>query len=616
MHSNKKYYSIVLTLCLLLISQAAGLAQEDSLSPSAERLMRHVKTLASDEFGGRLPGTPGIAKAADYIINQYKEFGLEPVGGDYRQTLDVVTGVKLGADNLVKFDVIIPRPGLPEDMWKSVEKRWKTGVNWQPLGFSDEGSVSGEMVFCGYGITNKAAEYDDYAGIDVKDKIVIVLTDSPDKEEKLDIYDRYESLRYKASNARQNGAKAIIFVKEQGDSANVFFPLEKSIAGSGGIIAIQASRTDIAKFFPKKEPLFPAEEKINKEQKPHSFDIPRKKIHIKVDLEEIVVETSNIIGMIEGSDSELKDQYIVIGAHYDHLGMGKYNSLWSGQPKVHNGADDNASGVAGVLELARRISEKPIRRSVLFMAFTGEEMGLKGSHYYVNNPLVPLEKTVAMMNMDMIGRLTDTRNLNVFGVGSSADFAEMIEKMDEQDTLLTITEGDEAFSPSDNSSFYSKDIPVLFFFTGVHGDYHTPDDDWDKLNYTGHKQVIDFIENAVRNIDSDDEKPEFTRVKVEAEEGRTMKKGSGAWFGIVPNFEKNPHGAKISGTSAGSPAEKAGLKANDVIVEFGGNKVKNLYDLTFALREHKPGDEVKVVIIRNNDPDNKITFNVTLASRK
>ncbi|MFP4529437.1 MAG: M28 family peptidase [Candidatus Kapaibacterium sp.] len=619
MNIFKRNYAYTLIIAIIFAAAPfdSPAQTDDSLSQSAMRIREHVKILASDEFAGRMPGTEGIRLAADYIIKKYKEYGLEPALGSYEQKMNVVTGLKVGAGSAVSFEVVVPRPGLPEDMWKSVEKKWETGAHWMPLGFSETGLASGDLAFVGYGISSSNIGWDDYKDIDVKDKIVIALTDSPDGEKRDTEFARFTSLRYKAMNAREHGAKAIIFVKIQGDSANVFYPLKQDIAGSdAGIIAIQANRTEIAKMFPKEEPLFPLEQKLNKERKPHSFLIPRKKVNINVELENMTEETSNVVGIIPGSDAALKDEYIVIGAHYDHLGMGEYNSLWKGKPLVHNGADDNASGVAGVLEMAYRISQSPLRRSVLFISFTGEEMGLKGSNYYVNNPLVPIEQTVAMLNMDMIGRLKAGGQLNVFGTGSAAEFSEIIEKLDQQDTLLAITKGDEAFSPSDNASFYSKDIPVLFFFTGVHEDYHTPADDWDKLNYPGQKVVMDFIERSVRYIDQQDKRPEFTRVKVEIDEDRKMGRGKGAWFGIVPNFEENPHGAKISGTSAGSPAEKAVLQTDDVIVEFAGVKVKNLYDLTYALRDHAPGDEIEVIIYRDGDPEKEMKFKVTLASRK
>lgn len=575
---------------------------KEELNQTALNAQEHVKYLASDELEGRYPGTPGIEKAKDYILNQFKNMNLKPINGKNTQSVDVTVGYELGEGNQVYFNVIIPKPGVPIEMSRPIKKPWDLPKDWMPVSLSENGEIEAPMVFVGYGISAKDLKYDDYSGIDIKNKIAVVLSNSPDGEKQETEFAQYTSYRYKASNAREHGAIGVIFVKIQGDSANVFEPLDcDRFERNTGVIAIQVNRNRIAEYFPK-NCLYPTELEINKTRQPKSFELPNAKIHIKVALKDKIVKTDNVFGIIEGTDPKLKDEYIVVGAHYDHLGWGGPTSAYRGKkPMIHNGADDNASGVSAVIEAARAISQNPLRRSVIFVAFTAEELGILGSTAFANNPPVDIGKIVMMINLDMVGRLKDN-NIHIIGTGSSPIFDSIINELDAADTL-TVIKSESPLGASDQTAFYLKNIPSIFFFTGVHLDYHKPTDDWDKLNYPGISKVVDFLVKTLNKFGNLDERPPFHKVieSTPPQEGSSNKSGSKVWFGIIPNFDPETRGMKISGASPGSPADKAGLKENDIITKINDKEVKNLHDFTFIIREHNPGDELNVKFLRDNE---------------
>ncbi|MDQ1264937.1 MAG: hypothetical protein QG635_87 [Bacteroidota bacterium] len=614
---NKVKLTTIFVFIFLFGANSISFSQEQATT--AQKLQEYIKYLASDELEGRYPGTSGIELAAKYIEAHFKKSGLTPLNGSsYRQEFSVTTGLKLGSANSVNFELIIPKPGVPRDMLKPQTKTWETGTDWKPMYFSENGAISGELVFAGYGVTAKEQGYDDYEGIDCKGKVVIVLTDSSERESQDKFLEDFYQLRYKATNARDHGAAAVIFVKKTSDSANTFYPLKyETMSKNTGIIVMQANRTSIARFFPKHLNLYPVEQELIKNHKPKSFLIPDVKVNITVELLRDDKTTCNIIGMVKGSDPTLSGQNIIIGAHYDHLGWGGSSSLYMGKaPMIHNGADDNASGTSAIMELAERISKNPLKRSVIFITFSGEEMGLLGSAHYVDNPLVPLEKTDFMLNLDMVGRLKNN-SVSVFGLGTSPDMQQIIDSLGiiAQFDLVRAQGG---FGPSDHASFYKKKMPVLMLITGVHEDYHRPSDDFDKINYEGEAKVIDFAELIARSIGNISDRLPYQEAHDVTENiaDKPQKGGESAWFGIIPNFEDNPLGCKVSGASPGSPAQKAGLKENDIIKSFGDKPIKNLYDLTYALRDFKPGDKIKVVILRAPDYKTEETLDVTLARKR
>jgi hypothetical protein len=301
--------------------------------------------------------------------------------------------------------------------------------------------------------------------------------------------------------------------------------------------------------------------------------------------------------MVQGTDPGKQDEYVIVGAHYDHLGLGDENSLsTSKDPMIHHGADDNASGTAGVLELARRFAATPTRRSVVFITFSGEEKGLVGSHHWVEQPTQPFENLVAMFNLDMIGRLRDNK-LNVHGVGTSTGWPVILDSANAQAGFNISTTAD-GFGPSDHSSFTPKSIPVLFFFTGLHSDYHRPSDTWDKLDYDGEARVLDVVEKAVRIVANDQQDVGF-KPGAEKPAAKPTSGGFRVTFGVIPDYSDDPQGLRISGVREGTPAEKAGLQDGDIITKFGGTTVKNIYDLTAAMANANPGDVVAVEYLRD-----------------
>ena len=321
----------------------------------------------------------------------------------------------------------------------------------------------------------------------------------------------------------------------------------------------------------------------------------------------------NVIATLEGSDPELKGEWVVVGAHYDHLGEGGTpNSLAPGERAIHNGADDNASGVATVLWVAERLASgaRPAR-SVAFIAFTGEESGLLGSAYYVNHPASGADPIVAMINLDMVGRLHGG-TLLVYGVGTAVEWTALLEPAAARAGVAIATKGD-GYGPSDHTSFYLKDVPVLHFFTNTHGDYHKPSDDWEKIDSKGLTAVATIVGDVAAAAANS--RPRLTLKRGAGEPpkpGSGTSRGYGAWLGSVPDFTPVERGVKLSGVTKGSPADTAGIRAGDVIVGLGTHDVADLQGMTDALRAHKPGDVVDVQVLRGGE---RVTLKVTLGSR-
>lgn len=323
--------------------------------------------------------------------------------------------------------------------------------------------------------------------------------------------------------------------------------------------------------------------------------------------------TQNVVAMIQGTDPALKDQYIVLGAHFDHLGRSTVSALDpEAKDAIRNGADDNASGTAAVMELARMFSVHKPSRSIIFVNFTGEEQGLLGSQYFVDNPPVPLAKIVTMLNFDMVGRMKEN-GLMVFGTATATEFASLIDTANIVSSApFKVTGSGDGFGSSDHSSFYAKGIPVLHFFTDIHGDYHRATDDVEKINFGGEARVVDYAYRIAERID---ERPaRLTYLKSTApSRAASSGQGSQAYLGSIPDMAASETpGLKLTGVRALSPADVGGLKPGDIIVEFAGKEVKDLYSYSDALYAHKPGDTVKIVYLRDGK---RIETSVTLGKR-
>ncbi|MCS7053097.1 MAG: M28 family peptidase [Ignavibacterium sp.] len=588
----KKSYKTILkmksyTLLFILFYLNLNYCQTvDSKEITSSEIYDHIKFLASDELEGRMTGSEQIRKAANYIKSEFEKAGLEPIfNGSYFQEFPFIAKLELGENEI---------------QLSTTNQPLNLNTDFIPLSFTDNLSVEGELVFAGFGISAPDLNYDDYSDIDVKDKIVIVLRNHPEMNEQNSKFNRLSTFRLKTTIARDKGAKAIIFVNnsDKKDDDNLVNLRYDGAGKVKGIVAAQVKRKfidEILNSFNKS--LDQLEQQIVETKKPISFNLIGKKVKIKTEVKEVESKCYNVGGILKGNDPKLKNEYLVIGAHYDHLGWGDFGSLHQGEPQIHNGADDNASGTVGLLELSEKFAsiKDEIKRSIIFFAFSGEEMGLLGSSYLVNNFPVPIENVVAMFNMDMIGRLKEN-NLIIYGTGTSSIWKDILN--DKNNFNFKLSFNDEGFGPSDHSAFYGKKIPVLFFFTGTHSDYHRPSDDYEKINTEAQEKILKYIFEVAKNTINREDKPNY--IAVERKDSGRMT-ATRVWIGTIPDFAGEANGYKISGVSEGSPAAIAGLKAGDIIIKFGDNKISNLYDFTYAMGNYKPGDKVKVVVKRGEE---------------
>jgi len=575
----------------------------DSPEITASEIQEHINFLASDELKGRDTGTEECLEAARYIENEFKKYGLTPFfDGSYLQEFPFISSIQLTANNILTIK-------LPEKELNPVLHE-----DYITLPFSGNADADAELVFAGFGISAPKLEYDDYENLDVEGKIVVVLRNHPEQDNPHSKFNKFAPLRKKSSVARDKGAVGIIFVNgyeeyKLGDDL-VDFKYDRGGAVTDFAIT-NIKREVVEEIFNSNGMSFKNHyDKIIKEQKPASFIFKNINAKLSAGVEEIETISWNVAGYLPAAYPKFKDEFIVLGAHFDHLGMGGPNSLYQGNdPKIHNGADDNASGTAGVLELAEKFStiKDKLNRNILFVAFSGEEHGLLGSSYFVNNMPINANQVATMINMDMIGRLNDAKSLIVYGTGTSTDWKVFLDDINSYDFELTFN--DEGYGPSDHSSFYGKKIPVLFFFTGTHTDYHKPSDDADKINAIGEENVLKYIFDFTSFISRLNEAPDYLLVE---KKDMGQMPGRKVWVGTIPDFAGEVDGYKISGVSEGGPAQLGGLQGGDIIIKFGEKKISNIYDFTYALADFVPGDKVKVVVKRGEE---EITFEVTLSSK-
>lgn len=577
-----------------------------------ESIKTDVQTLSSPEYGGRKPGTEGIDKAANYIKNRFDEIGLEPFADSWFDDFTVKSGKKLDGENKLSFDVFIPRPGIPKEKLRPRTATWKVLDEWTPMPFSANGEYKGDMVFVGYGITSESLNYDDYAGADVEGKAVVVLANSPDGEDRTGDFARYSSYRYKISNAKEHKAAAVIFIKTQGDSANVMIKLnsENRLNTNSGMIAVQVSREKFEKYFPKSNSLYKLEQQMNNEKKPEPIAIENKEVSLKVNLSDIEIPAKNVVGLLKGKK---KDKFIFIGAHYDHLGItntggSRYREK---TPALHPGADDNASGVAAIIELAERLKKDKPEYSFIFGAWSAEEMGLLGSKDYVENEFFYNDNVLCYLNFDMVGRLKESK-LSILGVGSSPEFESIIDGAN-SNWNFELNKIQAGQGPSDHSSFYQKEKPVLAFFSGIHSDYHTPKDTPDLINYNGIDSIVSFSKDII-NILNERKDLAFSEVKMNEKASAIRRGSSNVVMGVIPNYSDIDHGFVIDGVNAGGPAALAGLKGGDIIVEVDGDEINDIYDFMYAYWDKEPGDEVIVKVLRDGRTE-PISLKVKLAAK-
>jgi len=585
-------------------------AQTSDPEVTAKDLKTHLRYLASDELQGRGSGTEGNRKAAEYIVAELRRYGIAPAGvnGTYFQPFSFISAVRLGPSNALRLE------GQPAGV-----KDLAVNADFRPLGFSSSGHVEGPLFFAGYGISAPDQKYDDYEGCDVRGSVVVILRWAPDGDSPRSEFARHTALREKARIARDKGAVGVVLITgPANDAEDDLMKLNfDQVALDSGIPIVSMKRSILLPaFVAAGKDLKGLQDSIKTTKKPSSFALAGLRASMTTDVQTIKAQTANVVGMLEGANPSLKADYLVLGAHFDHLGWGGPGS-GSQRPDtiaIHNGADDNASGTAGLLELAQKFAsrKKEIGRSLVFAFFSAEELGTLGSVYFVNNPPVPLTQTVAMLNMDMVGRL-ENRSLTIGGSGTSPAWADLLQK-ENRDSAFAFKLEPGGFGPSDHSSFYGKDIPVLFFFTGTHDDYHKPSDDWEKINYDGEEKVVRLVYSLAKDIDGMKEKPAYARVESPgSRDGAGDTRSFSVTLGIVPDFGQSTEGMKVSAVQPNRPGEKAGLKGGDVITKMAGKKVLNIYDYMGILGELKPGDVVEIEILRSGAP---LTIKATMEKRK
>jgi hypothetical protein len=564
-------------------------------------MKRDLYFLAAPESEGRGPGTQGIDRAADYIAKQFVEAGLKPAGKEGYFQPFTITG--------------LPAPDGPSAVSFSGPDKKTTelvqGKQFEVMGNSGSGKATGPLVFVGFGVESKDPPYNEYAGIDVKGKIVVMLRHVPRWSDKESPFgknkDKLASLAEKIAAAESRKAAGVIVVndKAEGASGDTIPPFSYlATATSSTIPCVHVKRDAIEPIIKNAmgNPLSDVEAAINENMKPRSTPLFGWTATIETSVKRSTIPVKNVIGFLEGS-GPLAKEIIVVGAHYDHLGFGGSGSRAKNpkEKQIHHGADDNASGTAAMLELARRFAGKKDRqgRSMAFMAFSAEERGLLGSqHYCTKEPLFPLADTAAMVNLDMVGKLrpdpkTEKDKLIAQGTGTSKDFDALVDRLNKGQ--FTINKVPAGMGPSDHQSFYLAKIPVLFW-TGTHPDYHMPSDTADRINYEGMAKIVDYVETVTAELVANPHRPNYIEQKQTASASGAPK---GPKLGVVPNYESESDGLLLSGVSDGGAAAKAGLKGGDRIVEIAGRAVTNIETYMVIMSQQKTGQEIEITFIRD-----------------
>jgi aminopeptidase YwaD len=576
-------------ICIFILFSGYSIAQRTP-DISAKDLKADVYYLASDSLKGRKPGTPGGNLAAEYIRKQFQACNLKMSGDNGFQYFEIISDVALGDNNYLKFE------GFQGEVKK----------DFIPLSYSSNGVLNAPVLFAGYGfdIDQDSLKWKDYDGIDVKGKWVMILRADPELDSSESKFIPFSDLRGKILTAKDHGAAGVLVVTPVAldkDDKLIQLTTDNNDVTSG--IPVINVKRKVANLFLKVSGfrIDSLEMLLNKSRHPRSFAVSS-----VVDASSTLIlkkeKTENVIGIVEGNDPLLKDEYIVIGAHYDHLGFGGTGS-GSRVPDtvaVHNGADDNASGTAMVIELAGKLMsvKKDLRRSIILVAFSGEEMGLLGSRYFVDHCPVDIKKVKAMLNFDMVGRFDKEKNsISVSGTGTSVE-SDSILRQYEKGLSFSVTHSPDGYGPSDHAVFYSSNIPVLFFTTGVHMDYHTPLDDADRLDYDKEKEIGDFAVNIIKDV-TNISVPLAFKVSGSKESAGRGGRRLNVKLGIMPDFAgTEKQGLRVDGVTKGGPADKGGVLKGDIIISINGMKVRDIYEYMSRLGKLKHGQTISVEVIR------------------
>jgi aminopeptidase YwaD len=579
-----KFQLAVLTLIVLTIS-----CSPVKTDITTGELTDHIRYLSSDSLRGRLTGSPGDSLAAEYIRDRLAGYGLVPLAGDGFQRFKVTDKVFAGKDN----SLLVNGTAMVAEQ------------DFTPVAFSENGKIKGEVVFAGYGfsIDTDSLKWDDYKGIDVKNKWVMILRSDPEPDNQKSQFAPYSNDRNKAMIAKDNGAAGVLLVSGQAfDNSDSFDPLEKGGFPAGiPVFRIKRSVADMI-LSGKKQNINDLEKRLNTLKKPVSFSTGSI-VDGNSEILNYLASTRNVIMLIPGEDENLKNEYLVFGAHFDHLGMGGPGSSSRAVDTtgVHHGADDNASGVAMLIEMAGKFAgtKNSHKRSLVFVAFTGEEEGLFGSKYFTDNPVIDLSKVDIMINFDMVGRMKVTREFQIAGVGTADSLKDRAIAVTDTNVLkLTFTE--EGSGPSDHAAFYSKNIPVLYFTTGAHEDYHTPADSWEKINFNAMVNEGEMIFRLTSSLANETSKLKFREAGPKEDPNRPPRR-KGLTLGFMPDVTGSiSNGLKVEAVTPGKPGAIGGLKKGDIITSIEGKTVNNIGDYMFRMTQVKRGQTITVEVLRNS----------------
>jgi len=562
----------------------AGTRRQAAITP--DELTQITGRLASDEISGRGTGTGGDSLAAVYIREEFIKAGLTPFTDSGFQPFTVNVAVESGEKNRLIIN----------------GTEYLRDSDFVPLTPTANSALNAPVAYCGYGFmtSSDSLQWNDFKDIDIRGKWVLLLRGYPESNAAASAFAALSSDRMKVLNARENGAAGVLLVS--GDKWDPADNLEKPSRGEGraGIPVLQIKRSVADSILRQSgTTVNELEAKALAMTSTGSF-ITRSAADAEADVIAREAVTSNVAMMLKGST--LQGEYVIVGAHYDHLGTGGPGSS-SRTPDtvaVHYGADDNASGVALMIELAERLAaaKNGPARNIVFVAFSGEEMGLLGSKYFADNMGIDPASVNLMVNLDMVGRLGEGNGLQVGGVGTAAGLRDTVTSFNDT-TMLSLSFTEEGYGPSDHSSFYGKNIPVLVFTTGAHLDYHTPSDTYDKLNYEGMARIGDLLYDIVGSAASEPARLAFTEAGPKGP-SQSMSRRRGVTLGIMPDFAGNvKDGLRADFVTPGKPAALGGMIKGDIIVAIDGKPVNNIEDYMFRLNQLKPGQTVNVEVLRN-----------------
>lgn len=532
-----------------------------------QRLKTHISYLASDELQGRQTGSPGELLSATYIANEFKKNGLKLLGNNGFQEF-TMTQFRIASDDC-KLE--ISNPDGSKISTQPVMNR-----DFYPLSqTADYDSCSAEVVDCGFGIVAEKFNKNEFEGLDVKGKIAAIRlgyfgqADNPHSD-----LAEYADINTKVANALKNGAVGVLLFRNDSADSKPSGKLERNV-----------KPTSVPVFY-------------------FNGTIPPPP-GVIFTMKSKVVSPQSIGHNVVAFKNNHRKKTVIICAHHDHIGFNEYdNSRYKGPQAIHNGADDNASGVAAMIELSKQLNKRGLRKNnYLFIAFSGEELGLLGSKFFTKNPLIPMDKINYVINIDMLGRLDSTKkSLTINGAGTATEWMQIIEKLEYDSTQLRIGTTESGLGPSDHASFYLENIPVLHFFSGQHRDYHTPDDDEDRINYNGMYHSIEAIKQIICKTKK--KKLQFQKTK-DISPGKTRFKVT---LGVMPDYSFTGEGMRIDGVTPERPAAVAGLMRDDVVIKMGDHEVKDMMGYMSALGKFEKGETIPVTVIRNKGT---VTLNVT-----